>query len=91
MCLAAPARVVQRIDPAQALVEQEGQFRRVSVQLLPEVQVGDYVLLNLGLAVRRLSEEEALEVLDLWRQMALLAAADVEELNAEELNQEADS
>ncbi|MFQ6026660.1 MAG: HypC/HybG/HupF family hydrogenase formation chaperone [Dehalococcoidia bacterium] len=83
MCLAVPARVVRRLDAAQALVEQEGRLRQVDVQLLPEVEVGEYVLLNLGLAVQRLSEQEAREVLDLWQQMSSFASQDGQDLPRE--------
>jgi len=38
---------------------------------LPEVKVGDYVLLYLGCGVAKIEEEEALEVLNLWREMAV--------------------
>ena len=74
MCLAVPVRVVQRIDAAQAVVDQEGRLRQVSVQLVPDVMVGEYVLLNLGVAVQKLSEQEAQEVLELWRQMSALVS-----------------
>jgi hydrogenase expression/formation protein HypC len=71
MCAAIPARVVQRLSPERAVVEQ-GQIRReVNVLLVPEVEVGEYVLLNLGVAVQKLTEPEALAVLDLWQQIGL--------------------
>jgi hydrogenase expression/formation protein HypC len=71
MCAAIPARVVQRLSPERAVVAQ-GQIRReVNVLLVPEVEVGEYVLLNLGVAVQKLTEPEALAVLDLWQQIGL--------------------
>jgi hydrogenase expression/formation protein HypC len=78
MCLAVPVRVVQRVDAAQAVVDQEGRLRQVSVQLVPDVMVGEYVLLNLGVAVQKLSDQEAQEVLELWRQLTALAAEGLE-------------
>jgi hydrogenase expression/formation protein HypC len=65
-----PARVIRRLEEGQALVEQNGLMRRVNVLPVPEVQEGEYVLLNLGVAVQALSEEEAREILDLWQQIA---------------------
>jgi hydrogenase expression/formation protein HypC len=70
MCVAMPARVIRRLEEGQALVEQNGLIRRVNMQLVPDVQEGEYVLLNLGVAVQELSEEEAQEILDLWQQIA---------------------
>ncbi len=69
MCAALPARVVEVLESGQAIVEQEGNLRCVSVQLLPDVVPGDYVLLNLGVAVQRLSADEAQDVLNLWQQI----------------------
>ena len=74
MCLAVPVRVVQRVDDAQAVVDQEGCLRLVSVQMVPDVMVGEYVLLNLGVAVQKLSAQEAQEVLELWRQLSALVS-----------------
>lgn len=76
MCAAIPARVVERLSPERAVVEQ-GQIRReVNVLPVADVEVGEYVLLNLGVAVQKLTEAEALAVLDLWRQISLSMAQD---------------
>ncbi len=69
MCAALPARVVEILGSGRASVEQSGVVRQVSVQLLPDLQEGEYVLLNLGVAVQRLSADEAQEVLDLWQEI----------------------
>ncbi|MBC7316986.1 MAG: HypC/HybG/HupF family hydrogenase formation chaperone, partial [Chloroflexi bacterium] len=45
MCLAVPLRVVS-IEGAMAEVEMGGVTRRVSLVLVPETQVGDYVLVH---------------------------------------------
>jgi hydrogenase expression/formation protein HypC len=74
MCAAMPARVVEKVSPERVLVEQ-GQIRReVNALLVPDIEVGDYVLLNLGVAVQRLTETEALAVLDLWQRISLSMA-----------------
>ncbi len=70
MCAALPARVVEVLESGQAMVDQGGNIRRVSIQMLPDVVPGEYVLLNLGVAVQRLSAEEAEEVLELWQQIS---------------------
>ena len=44
---------------------------------MPDVAVGEYVLLNLGVAVQRLTEDEAREVLDLWDQISVSLAPDI--------------
>ena len=60
MCLAIPARVVE-INGNQALIEVEGVRHAASLALVEEVQVGDYVLLHAGFALRKWSAQEAQE------------------------------
>ena len=76
MCVAIPARVVSLSDDGRAVVEQGGTSRDVSVLPVPDVSVGEYVLLNLGVAVQKLSQDEAQEVLDLWEQLSASFAPD---------------
>jgi hydrogenase expression/formation protein HypC len=77
MCLALPAKVVSLRGDGYALVEQESVSLEVSILPVPDVAVGEYVLLNLGVAVQRLTEDEAREVLDLWDQISVSLAPDI--------------
>ena len=61
MCLTMPARVLA-VDDGFATVEGAGVRRRASTLLEPEVAVGDWVLVSGGAIVRRLDEEQALEM-----------------------------
>ncbi|QIK37874.1 HypC/HybG/HupF family hydrogenase formation chaperone [Caldichromatium japonicum] len=76
MCLAIPARIVQmnRIDPAidTAVVELGGVLREVSIALVPEAEVGDYVLVHVGYAISKIDPQEAEETLRLMAEMACL-------------------
>lgn len=69
MCLAIPARVVQ-IEEGLGLVELGGVVREASFMLLPDAQVGDYVLLHAGYALQKMDEAEAEETLRLLAEMA---------------------
>ena len=60
MCLAVPAQV-KSVDDFQAEVDVGGVRRTISLMLLPEVQIGDYVYLHAGFAISIVDEEEALE------------------------------
>ena len=71
MCVALPAKVLQRLDESRAVVQQGERTFEISVQLVPDVKVGQFVLLNLGMAVEKLTEEEANEVFKLWDDIAL--------------------
>lgn len=63
MCLAVPGKVVaiDRADAAhpQAKVDYGGVARRVSLALLPEAEVGDWVIVHAGVALSVLDEAEA--------------------------------
>ncbi len=68
MCLAIPA-LVESIDGEEAVVSIEGVRREISIQLTPEAEAGDYVLLHAGFAIGILDETEALQTLELLRQV----------------------
>ena len=72
MCLAIPARVLALEPGAMAIVGVEGLRKRISVALLDEVAVGDYVLVHVGYALHRLSEEEAARTLALMAEAGLV-------------------
>lgn len=69
MCLAIPA-LVKSIDGYQAEVDIDGVSRQVSIQLTPEVNVGDYVLLHTGYAINVIDEDEARETLKLLKELS---------------------
>ncbi|MEW5963588.1 MAG: HypC/HybG/HupF family hydrogenase formation chaperone [Pseudomonadota bacterium] len=71
MCLALPARVVALDGDEMATVALEGVRKRISLALVDDVAVGDYVLIHVGYALHRVSEEEAA------RTLVMMAAAGV--------------
>jgi hydrogenase expression/formation protein HypC len=70
MCLALPARVAERIGPDEALVDLGGVRKRISIALVPEARVGDYVIVHVGYAIGLLDPEEAEATLQLFAEMA---------------------
>jgi hydrogenase expression/formation protein HypC len=70
MCLAIPARVIQINEQSLGLVELGGVVREASFMLLPDVQMGDYVLLHAGYALQKVDEAEAEETLRLLSELA---------------------
>jgi len=72
MCLALPARVVT-IDQASdmAVVELDGIRKEISLALVEEVAVDDFVLIHVGYALNKVSEEEARLTLELFAQAGL--------------------
>ena len=70
MCLAVPGRVLERYDDSgspMAGVDFRGSRREACLEFVPEAQVGDWVVVHLGMALQRVEEAEAL------RHLALLA------------------
>ena len=69
MCLAIPA-LIKSIDGYQAEADIDGVIRQVSIQLTPDVRVGDYVLLHTGFAISVIDPDEAEETLKLLRELS---------------------
>lgn len=70
MCLALPVRIIKRWGVDRAKAEIEGVVREISVALVPEVDVGEYVILHVGYAIARLDVAEAERTLALMAQWA---------------------
>lgn len=68
MCLAIPARVVELHGEAEAVVDLDGVRRRISRELVEQVQVGDYLIVHVGYALSKLDQGEALRTLQLLAQ-----------------------
>ena len=64
MCLAVPLKIT-KIEGKSAVGEAGGLSQRVRVDFIPDLEVGDYVMVHAGFAIERMSEQEALEGLDL--------------------------
>ncbi|NJE42506.1 HypC/HybG/HupF family hydrogenase formation chaperone [Thermococcus sp. GR6] len=65
MCLAVPAKVLE-INGNVAIVDFGGVKREARLDLLPDVEVGDYVIVHTGFAIEKLDEERAKEILEAW-------------------------
>ena len=68
MCLAVPGRVIE-IKGKVAVVDFGGVRREVRLDLLPNVEAGDYVIVHTGFAIERLDEKRALEILEAWAEV----------------------
>lgn len=82
MCLAIPARVVSVDADDMATVALEGIRKPVSTALLEDVSIGDYVLVHVGYALHKLSEDEAERTLQLMAEAGVLAE-ELEEMAAD--------
>jgi hydrogenase expression/formation protein HypC len=69
MCLAIPGKIIE-IEKNVAKAEVGGVLREISLDLCPEVSVGEYVLIHTGFAIQKVDEKEAVETLELLKKMA---------------------
>ncbi len=77
MCIAAPAEIME-IDEKMATVDFGGVRQQVKLDLVSDVELGNYVLVHSGYAIEVLTKEEAKESLEAWDE--LLKVMDEEEL-----------
>ncbi len=82
MCLAIPARIASIDDNRMATVDILGVSRVVSLDLVPEAVVDDWVLVHAGFALQVIEEEYAVETLELLKSVPFFE--DQEPLIAEE-------
>lgn len=68
LCLAFPAKIIEKKD-FMAKVELSGVTRDVSLMLLPEAKVNDYVLVHAGFAMQIVHKQEVDEMLALFDEM----------------------
>jgi hydrogenase expression/formation protein HypC len=73
MCLAIPGKIVAIAEGAgfdrRGTVDYDGVRQEVALAYLPEVQVGDYVLVHVGFAMTRLDTGEAERILRELREL----------------------
>lgn len=68
MCLAVPSKIIS-INNTMAIVDVYGARRDVSLLLIDDVNVGDYVLVHAGFAIQKIQEDIAEESLDIIKQV----------------------
>jgi hydrogenase expression/formation protein HypC len=68
MCLSVPAKVLS-IDGDMAKVAVGETICNASLQIVEDIQVGDYILLHTGFALQKLSREEAEETFRLFEEL----------------------
>ena len=73
MCLAVPGKIVEITESdglQMAKVDFGGIFREACLDYVPEAKVGDYCVIHVGFAISLLSEKEAMETLELLKQIS---------------------
>lgn len=70
MCLAVPVQVVALLGGQWVETELGGVRSRVSIALVDDVALGDYVIVHAGFAITRLDVQEAEKSLALFEEIA---------------------
>lgn len=75
MCLAIPVKVVELRPEQMALVDVGGVRKEISLALVDDIRLGDYVVLHVGCALQRLDPQEAEETLRMMAEAGVLPEA----------------
>ncbi len=80
MCLSIPSKVVSIDENNMATVDTMGVKREVTLDLIDDrVEIGDYVLIHVGFAMNKISQEEALESIKVYDEI-------VQKMKSEEID-----
>jgi hydrogenase expression/formation protein HypC len=77
VCLAVPGKVLEIIERGgtrMATVDFGGVTKEVCLEYVPDLQVGEYTIVHVGFALKRLDEQAAQETLALFRELGELDA-----------------
>jgi len=72
MCLGVPGKIVDIYESGglkMGKIDFGGVTKECCLAYVPEAKIGDYTIIHVGFALNRLDEAEALETLDLLRQI----------------------
>jgi hydrogenase expression/formation protein HypC len=86
MCLSIPGKLIEitsQLDETFRIgkVSFDGILKEVSLTLVPEANVGDYVMVHVGAAISTIDEDEAKKTFDLLKELGELHDLDIAEGN----------
>ncbi|ACL03971.1 HypC/HybG/HupF family hydrogenase formation chaperone [Desulfatibacillum aliphaticivorans] len=70
MCLAVPAKLIE-MDNGMGTVDAGGVKKKISLLLLEDAALGDYILVHAGFGIQKLDEKQAEESLALLREAVM--------------------
>ncbi|KWV58133.1 hydrogenase assembly protein HupF [Bradyrhizobium macuxiense] len=73
MCLSVPAEVTELLPGDMAIVSIDGVSLEISIALIDDLAVGDYVLVHVGYALAKIDPAEAERTLELLRELGSVA------------------
>jgi hydrogenase expression/formation protein HypC len=85
MCLGIPGKILEIYEDngtKMAMIDFGGVTREACIEVIPKAKPGDWTIIHAGFALNLLSEEEALETLQILKEMSALA--EIEDLGKDE-------
>jgi hydrogenase expression/formation protein HypC len=76
MCLGIPGKVVELYETnglKMGKVDFGGAIREACLEYLPDIQIGDYTIIHVGFGISQVDEQEAMETMEMLREMEMLA------------------
>jgi len=68
MCLGIPLKLVE-LNGAEAVGELNGIKRKIRIDLVKDVKIGDYVMVHAGFAIEIMKEEQAKEAIEILKEL----------------------
>ena len=78
MCLAIPVQIESITDDFTAVANIGGLKKSINISLVDDLQVGEYVILHVGFALKKLDEAEALKTLAMFAEMGIDVTEELE-------------
>ncbi len=72
MCLGVPGKVIELYETngmKMAKIDFGGVIKEACMEYLPEIKLGDYTIIHVGFGLSILDEQEAMETMDLLKQV----------------------
>jgi hydrogenase expression/formation protein HypC len=76
MCLGIPGMIKEVFESSgtkMCKVDFGGVIQEACIETIPEAKIGDYIIVHAGFALSLLSKEEALETIEIFKEMTRLA------------------
>ncbi|MBC7364107.1 MAG: HypC/HybG/HupF family hydrogenase formation chaperone [Candidatus Aminicenantes bacterium] len=76
MCLAVPGKVISIEGDGTGKIDYLGSTVLANLTLLPEVKIGDWVIVHAGFAISRLDQKEAKKTLKLFKELEKISSVE---------------
>lgn len=83
MCLAVPGQITELLDETpltrRGIVDFDGIFKEVNLSFVPDAEVGDYVVVHVGVAISMIDPDVAERVFEYLEEVGIMETLDNED------------